>query len=172
MLVDPGNRVTYAFQGLRLQGPDSPVMCVRFMACSDVECFSMFQGPECCSDYAISFHYIPPNMMYVLEYLIYHVRPYGRQAKLSLPTTQTSHDAQSHDAQSHMGVTKHLDSSTSLVADPKSQSVVGHLSREPMKSQSKVILDKLPDVVKEKHAQSYLLTNKIEQDKEEPNIKV
>ena len=71
-----------------------------------------------------------------------------------------------------MAVTKQLDSPMSLVYDPKSRSVVGNHSGEPMKSQSKMILDKLPDVVKEKYAQSYLLTNKIEQDKEEPKIKV
>ncbi|KAL4222089.1 Core 1 synthase [Mactra antiquata] len=35
------------------------------------------KGRESMSDYAISFHFVPPAKMYALEYFIYHLRPYG-----------------------------------------------------------------------------------------------
>jgi glycoprotein-N-acetylgalactosamine 3-beta-galactosyltransferase len=33
------------------------------------------QGPKCCSDEGITFHYMPPAQMYVMEYLIYQLKP-------------------------------------------------------------------------------------------------
>ena len=32
---------------------------------------------SCCSDTSVEFHYIKPHEMYVLEYFIYHVHPFG-----------------------------------------------------------------------------------------------
>ncbi|CAN9504170.1 unnamed protein product [Ophioblennius macclurei] len=34
-------------------------------------------GPECCSDFAVSFHYMTAVELYVWDYLAYHLRPYG-----------------------------------------------------------------------------------------------
>nr|XP_023027598.1 glycoprotein-N-acetylgalactosamine 3-beta-galactosyltransferase 1-like [Leptinotarsa decemlineata] len=43
------------------------------------------QGMDCCSDNAVSFHYMKPDMMYTMEYLLYHLRPFGIAYDPKLP---------------------------------------------------------------------------------------
>lgn len=42
------------------------------------------EGPQCCSDFAVTFH-AQARTIYVLEYLIYHLKPFGISAPL-VPT--------------------------------------------------------------------------------------
>lgn len=52
----------------------------------------LFKGSECCSDSAISFHYINPQQMYIFDYLLYQLRPFGMRADQRPPTPEPPPD--------------------------------------------------------------------------------
>ncbi|SPP82411.1 glycoprotein-N-acetylgalactosamine 3-beta-galactosyltransferase 1 [Drosophila guanche] len=46
---------------------------LRLMSVSEVE-----TGFNCCSNYSVAFHYASPERMYLYEFLLYHLRVFGR----------------------------------------------------------------------------------------------
>jgi glycoprotein-N-acetylgalactosamine 3-beta-galactosyltransferase len=44
---------------------------------------SKYGGLQCCSDVPIGFHYVEPKEMFLMDYLIYRVHPYGFDKNLT-----------------------------------------------------------------------------------------